>query len=100
FFKGGIALVGEEGPELVGLPRGAAVRTAAQTRQLVQQPRRLGVAAAPAVNGAAGSGRVALTITNWKDGTGHMTSIADSRVSSASDLAREHRRSQWSTSRP
>jgi hypothetical protein len=33
FARGGLALVGEEGPEMVNLPRGAGVQTAAQTRQ-------------------------------------------------------------------
>lgn len=33
FFKGGVALVGERGPELVNLPRGSAVTPAAQTAQ-------------------------------------------------------------------
>jgi tape measure domain-containing protein len=33
FAPGGLALVGEEGPELVNLPRGSQVKTAAQTRQ-------------------------------------------------------------------
>ena len=34
-FAGGLALVGEEGPELVSMPRGSAVHTAAQTRRMV-----------------------------------------------------------------
>ena len=32
---GGMALVGEEGPEMVNLPRGSQVQTAAQTRQFI-----------------------------------------------------------------
>lgn len=34
-FRGGVALVGEQGPELVKLPRGANVYTASQTRDMV-----------------------------------------------------------------
>lgn len=34
-FGGGLALVGEVGPELVGLPRGSSVTTAADTRRLL-----------------------------------------------------------------
>lgn len=33
-FSGGMALVGEQGPELVNLPRGSKVYTAGQTRQI------------------------------------------------------------------
>jgi hypothetical protein len=33
-FAGGLALVGEQGPELVALPRGADVYTASETRQM------------------------------------------------------------------
>ncbi|MGE5501675.1 MAG: phage tail protein [Ignavibacteriales bacterium] len=43
-FRGGLALVGEEGPELVHLPRGADVLPAGETRQLLSQsPRQGGV---------------------------------------------------------
>lgn len=35
YFKGGLALVGERGPELVTLPRGARIWTAAQTAQMM-----------------------------------------------------------------
>jgi len=37
-FAGGLALVGERGPELVALPRGTAVLTAAQTRAALGSP--------------------------------------------------------------
>lgn len=37
FAPGGLALVGEEGPELVNLPRGSKVSTAAETRQTLSQ---------------------------------------------------------------
>lgn len=36
FHAGGFAIVGENGPELVDLPRGSGVRTASQTKQLLQ----------------------------------------------------------------
>jgi hypothetical protein len=43
-FRGGLALVGEEGPELVHLPRGADVLPAGETRQLLSRaPGRGGV---------------------------------------------------------
>jgi TP901 family phage tail tape measure protein len=35
FSSGGMALVGENGPELVGLPRGASVSSASDTRQMM-----------------------------------------------------------------
>lgn len=35
-FVGGIALVGEQGPELVSLPRGSSVTPAAETRQILE----------------------------------------------------------------
>jgi hypothetical protein len=38
FARGGLALVGEEGPEMVDMPRGARVFSAAQTRQFFNQP--------------------------------------------------------------
>lgn len=37
YAPGGLALVGEDGPELVNLPRGSQVKTAAQTRQTLSQ---------------------------------------------------------------
>lgn len=38
FHPGGVALVGEEGPELVNLPRGAQVFTANETRGMMSSP--------------------------------------------------------------
>lgn len=35
FFKGGLAIVGEQGPELVSMPRGSQVTPNAETRQLL-----------------------------------------------------------------
>lgn len=37
YAPGGLALVGEEGPELVNLPRGSQVKTASETRQALSQ---------------------------------------------------------------
>lgn len=37
FAPGGMAIVGEEGPELINLPRGSQVKTAGQTRQALSQ---------------------------------------------------------------
>ncbi|WP_425005738.1 hypothetical protein [Mycolicibacterium sp. S3B2] len=39
FAPGGLALVGEEGPELVNLPRGSKVKMAGETRQAMSQAR-------------------------------------------------------------
>lgn len=38
WFGGGIALVGEEGPELVNLPSGSSVKTASQTKNILNKP--------------------------------------------------------------
>lgn len=38
FFKGGLAIVGEEGPELVELPRGSKVHPNDKTQQILQSP--------------------------------------------------------------
>jgi len=38
YWRGGLSLVGEEGPELVNLPRGAAVFSAGETRAMLEQP--------------------------------------------------------------
>ncbi len=38
FARGGLALVGEQGPELINLPRGAQIHTATDTRRLLSQP--------------------------------------------------------------
>jgi phage-related protein len=46
-FQGGMALVGEQGPELVNLPRGSKVFTASQTRQIAASG--IGSAGAPEV---------------------------------------------------
>jgi len=44
FFQGGMALVGEKGPELVELPRGAKVTTAAKTRARLNNSKATGAA--------------------------------------------------------
>ena len=38
YWRGGLSLVGEEGPELVNLPRGAAIFSADETRAMLEQP--------------------------------------------------------------
>ncbi len=38
FAPGGLALVGEEGPELMNVPRGAQISTAAETKSMMDQP--------------------------------------------------------------
>lgn len=38
WFGGGVALVGEEGPELVNLPSGSSVKTASQTKNILNKP--------------------------------------------------------------
>jgi phage-related protein len=83
FAPGGLALVGEEGPELVTLPRGSRVDTAARTKAM---------ASGLSSGAGQGSGRWALEITNWQTGTGFIRWIADEAVSSASDLAGERMR--------
>lgn len=54
FAPGGMALVGEEGPELVNLPRGSKVFTAAQTNKMIGVPEfnfgRINAAASPITN--------------------------------------------------
>lgn len=48
---GGLALVGERGPELVSLPAGAAVSSASQTRQMMGSPSMVsGAGTSPVVN--------------------------------------------------
>ena len=37
WFGGGVALVGEEGPELVNLPGGSSVKTASQTKNILNK---------------------------------------------------------------
>jgi hypothetical protein len=51
-WRGGLAMVGERGPELVLLPKGAAVKTAAETKAIMDGP---SIAALP--SRGAGSGR-------------------------------------------
>ena len=53
-FAGGLAMVGERGPELVSLPRGADVYTAQQTRNMMSAPPRSGAPAQGAPAGHSG----------------------------------------------
>lgn len=88
FAPGGLALVGEQGPELVTLPRGSRVDTAAVTKRLAASP-------APLALAGAGGGRVAMTITNWDDGTGYFEELADGRVETAASMDAERSRAGW-----
>lgn len=81
FAPGGVALVGEEGPELVTLPRGSRVDTAARTKAMSS-----GLAA-----GSALPSRMILRIGD-RDFIGYVSAVADERVASATDLANEARR--------
>jgi TP901 family phage tail tape measure protein len=65
-FSGGVALVGERGPELVNLPRGADVHTAAETRSIL-----------------GGGGRVRFVIEDWATGMGYFESMANGATKSA-----------------
>lgn len=78
FAPGGVALVGERGPELVTLPRGSRVDTAGATRRM-----------SASVGSSAGLGTAAMVITNWREGTGYIRYLADEAVNSASDLSGE-----------
>lgn len=55
FFPGGLSVVGEEGPELVELPRGSKIHTAAQTEKLIGGPAPLPFVTGSARGGGAGT---------------------------------------------
>lgn len=74
-YAGGVALVGEEGPELVNLPAGADVIPARPTAAAL---------AAPAAT-APGSG-TGVFISNWRDGLGYLHDVADAVVGGAALL--------------
>jgi hypothetical protein len=57
-FQGGIALVGEKGPELAFLPKGTAVKTAAETKSIMDGP------TAMALPTGGGSGTVVNIVVN------------------------------------
>lgn len=79
FAPGGVALVGEEGPELVDLPRGSRVYTASQTRNMTSTP------STP----SAGSGfpsKVILRV-GAREFTAYVEEIADGRIDAADSLA-------------
>ncbi len=80
YAPGGLALVGEQGPELVNLPRGSKVATAARTRALA------GRASAGIGSAAAAAAVGLLTITNWHEGTGYFRVVAASEVGDAADF--------------
>jgi phage-related protein len=62
-FSGGLAVVGERGPELVSLPRGANVYTASETRRMTRTP-----SAAPGVDsgGIAAAVATAMASLSWR----------------------------------
>lgn len=72
YAPGGVAMVGEEGPELVELPRGSRVNTANETRRMM----------APANQNGKGSSDVVTIVL--QDDSGRMASIADQRINTAS----------------
>ena len=73
YAPGGVAMVGEEGPELVELPRGSKVNTANETRRMMNPANQ---------NGGGGSSDV-VTIT-LRDDSGRMASIADQQIQTRS----------------
>lgn len=80
FAPGGLALVGEGGPELVNLPRGSQVYTAAQTRAMQR------AAAAQNGGGARFPSRLVLRI-GARDFIAYVQEIADDRIEAADSLA-------------
>ena len=77
-WRGGPTWVGERGPELVNLARGASVAPADRSRR-----------AAAGVGGSSGGTVVgALTITNWEEGTGYFRTIAADEVDDSADFGR------------
>lgn len=74
FAPGGVALVGEEGPELVTLPRGSKVATAAQTR-----------ARSGSLSGSGLPSKVTLRI-GARDFVAYVEEIADDRIDAADSL--------------
>ncbi|MCY0146139.1 hypothetical protein OEG84_00005, partial [Hoeflea sp. G2-23] len=72
FAPGGMAIVGEQGPELVNLPRGSKVNTAGQTRGMMS-----------AANNNRGGSSDVVTIV-LQDDSGRMASIADQQIKTAS----------------
>lgn len=71
FAPGGIALVGERGPELVNLPRGSQVKTASETRKTAAQtpPKRM------------------ILRIGDRDFVGYIEELADGRIDAADSLA-------------
>lgn len=79
---GGMALVGEQGPELVNLPKGSKVATAARTRALAGR-----VSAGP---GASSGGRLRLvsgTLSIDASGEAYIRGIAEEVVDDADEFA-------------
>lgn len=74
---GGPVLVGEEGPELVDLPRGSRVHSASRTRSMARSPQAMGYGLPE---------RVILRIGD-RDFLAYVESIADDRIAAADELA-------------
>lgn len=95
FFRGGSAIVGENGPELVNLPRGSQVKTAAQTRRLARavdlgEP----VVAASSGGGAVMPETVVLQVGD-RSFVAYLKQIAGDVVDSAADLTGERIGAAW-----
>ena len=74
---GGLALVGERGPELVNLPKGSQVKTAAQTRAMARDPERSELPR-----------KVVLSI-GGREFIAFVQEIADGRITANDSLARQ-----------
>jgi hypothetical protein len=74
YAPGGVAMVGEEGPELVELPRGSKVNTANETRRMMN----------PANSNNSGGGSSDVVTIVLRDDSGRMASIADQQIQTRS----------------
>jgi hypothetical protein len=87
YAPGGVAMVGEEGPELLELPRGSKVNTANETRRMMNP--------ANQNRGKGSEDRVTIVL---RDDSGRMASIADQQIQTRSgtiiQVAVEQSRSQ------
>jgi phage-related protein len=90
-FGGGFAIVGEQGPELVTMPRGSRVDTAAATRRMASKPSAL------ATSGGGGGGTMVLRVGD-REFVGYVEQIADGRIDVSDDMTTERSRATWSRS--
>lgn len=91
FAPGGTALVGEQGPELVNLPRGSQVIPAHRTAQMLHETPK---PAAPAHAAASGAARFTLVLDDGTALTGHIREVADEQVNAAHALAAQTARAR------